>query len=79
MKIEQRAFLVYVLINFAFGLLLFTLMMSPLLGGIHILWYVITVLGVLEVALMLKINYDGYKYGIVEGFKRNVPKRKNKN
>ena len=68
---SKRAFVVYVLGNFVAGML-FVLMISPEFFNKNILmWYITIPLDIVFLGGMFKINYDGYKYGLVEGAKRN--------
>jgi len=74
--IEKRAFLTYILMNFALGLIIaLVLLMPTYLFHYQILYYIIIILVSVETCLILKVDYDGYKFGLVEGFKKNLTKR----
>lgn len=70
LTLEQRAFLVYLLGNFGTGMI-FVIMLSPQLIDNILAYIVLLVAGIFELLLMSKMNLDAYRYGLVEGFKRN--------
>ena len=95
LSLEQGAFLIYAMANFASGMLL-TIDLSPQLftsqthisghpiiqnpaystAGPLIVWYIILALSIVEFALVLKLDIDGYRYGMIQGVLRNKLKRK---
>ena len=69
LTLEQKALTAYFLSNFGGGMVFVVALMPdffvPKLG-----YYVILPFAVLLFIALAKLNYNGLKYGLVEGFKR---------
>lgn len=72
---EQRALMIYILGNFGTGMIFMLLLSPQLFIGQILAYYILFPMGILEIVLMLKINFDGFKYGLIEGMKRNSKNR----
>jgi hypothetical protein len=70
LTLEQRAFIVYVLGNLGTGMM-FVVLGTPELFSNLLAYYIIIPVCALEIVLMTKINIDGFRFGIVNGFLKN--------
>jgi hypothetical protein len=75
LTLEQAAYLSCTLVNFAVGMLLVIILNPKIFNSNVIAYYFVVSLSLLEFALVLKINFDAYRYGLVEGYKRNFRRK----
>jgi hypothetical protein len=74
--LEQRAFLVYMLGNIGVGMLLFLVLSPNMFTQNMLAYYLVLPLTIVEFILMGKVNYDGFRLGMVDGFCKNSRYRK---
>jgi hypothetical protein len=70
-SLEQRAFIVYTLANFGCGMLFMLLINPTMFSGNILAYYILIPVIALEFILVGKLNYDGFKLGLVAGFCNN--------
>jgi hypothetical protein len=70
LSLEQRSFIFYILGNFGSGMI-FVIMLCPQLLNNVLASFLIVIVGTFELVVMGKLNFDAYRYGIVQGFLRN--------